>query len=78
MPCSRKRCGISKTIENFLTDLFRQYPRFFGYNCQAHAHSFYPATLWSDNELFPLNNDPPIPGHAKYLDRETVCLFASG
>ncbi|MEM9017114.1 MAG: sulfatase-like hydrolase/transferase, partial [Verrucomicrobiota bacterium] len=27
--------------------------RFFGYNCQSHAHSYYPATLWSDNELFP-------------------------
>lgn len=39
------------------------FDRFFGYNCQAHAHSFYPATLWSDGELFPLKNDPPIPGH---------------
>ncbi|MEM9282805.1 MAG: arylsulfatase [Verrucomicrobiota bacterium] len=39
------------------------FDRFFGYNCQAHAHSFYPETLWSDSELFPLKNDPPIPGH---------------
>ena len=39
------------------------FDRFFGYNCQAHAHSYYPATLWSDGELFPLKNDPPIPGH---------------
>lgn len=39
------------------------FDRFFGYNCQAHAHSFYPATLWSDGELFPLKNDPPVPGH---------------
>ncbi|MEE2714889.1 MAG: arylsulfatase [Verrucomicrobiota bacterium] len=38
--------------------------RFFGYNCQAHAHSYYPATLWSDNELYKLKNEPPIPGHA--------------
>ena len=38
--------------------------RFFGYNCQAHAHSYYPATLWSDNELYKLKNKPPIPGHA--------------
>ena len=38
--------------------------RFFGYNCQAHAHSYYPATLWSDNELYKLNNKPPVPGHA--------------
>ncbi|MBU6178129.1 MAG: arylsulfatase [Verrucomicrobia bacterium] len=40
------------------------FDRFFGYNCQAHAHSFYPATLWSDGERFPLKNDPPVPGHA--------------
>lgn len=39
------------------------FDRFFGYNCQAHAHSYYPATLWSDGELFPLKNDPPVPGH---------------
>jgi len=38
--------------------------RFFGYNCQAHAHSYYPATLWSNNELYKLNNKPPVPGHA--------------
>ncbi|HIG81258.1 MAG TPA: N-acetylgalactosamine-6-sulfatase, partial [Verrucomicrobiales bacterium] len=38
--------------------------RFFGYNCQAHAHSYYPATLWSDNERYELNNKPPVPGHA--------------
>jgi len=39
------------------------FDRFFGYHCQAHAHSYYPATLWSDGELFPLKNDPPVPGH---------------
>ena len=38
--------------------------RFFGYNCQGHAHSYYPATLWSNNELYKLNNKPPVPGHA--------------
>ena len=37
---------------------------FFGYNCQAHAHSYYPSYLWSDTERIPLDNDPPIPGHA--------------
>ena len=37
---------------------------FFGYNCQGHAHSYYPATLWSNNELYKLNNKPPVPGHA--------------
>lgn len=39
------------------------FDRFFGYNCQGVAHSYYPASLWSDSELFPLKNDPPVPGH---------------
>jgi arylsulfatase A-like enzyme len=42
---------------------------FFGYNCQAVAHSFYPAYLWRNNEKIPLNN-PAIPGHAKQPDGE--------
>lgn len=37
---------------------------FFGYNCQAVAHSFYPAHLWRNAEKIPLNAKP-IPGHAK-------------
>ncbi len=40
------------------------FDRFFGYNCQAHAHSYYPETLWSDNKKVKLNNNPPVPGHA--------------
>ncbi|MEM1443796.1 MAG: arylsulfatase [Verrucomicrobiota bacterium] len=40
------------------------FERFFGYNCQSHAHSYYPATLWDNEEKFPLKNDPPVPGHA--------------
>lgn len=39
--------------------------RFFGYNCQRHAHSYYPDYLWSDNERIPLNNHPAVPGHAR-------------
>jgi arylsulfatase A-like enzyme len=38
--------------------------RFFGYNCQAHAHSYYPSYLWSDDSRILLKNEPPIPGHA--------------
>lgn len=38
--------------------------RFFGYNCQAHAHSYYPSYLWSDTRRIELANDPPVPGHA--------------
>lgn len=39
--------------------------RFYGYNCQGVAHSYYPASLWSDEELAPLNNHPAIAGHGK-------------
>ena len=38
--------------------------RFFGYNCQAHAHSYYPSYLWDDEKHFGLDNNPPVPGHA--------------
>lgn len=41
------------------------FDRFFGYNCQRHAHSFYPSYLWSNLERVPLKNDPPVPGHAR-------------
>ena len=37
---------------------------FFGYNCQRHAHSYYPNYLWSNLKRVPLNNNPPVPGHA--------------
>ncbi len=48
------------------------FDRFFGYNCQRHAHSYYPDYLWSDNERMPLHNTPPIPGHAKLADGDDV------
>lgn len=38
--------------------------RFFGYNCQAHAHSYYPSYLWDNDRHIRLNNDPAVPGHA--------------
>lgn len=37
---------------------------FFGYNCQAQAHSYYPAHLWRNTVKVPLNAQP-IPGHAR-------------
>ena len=40
------------------------FDRFFGYNCQRHAHSYYPSYLWSDDRRIELNNNPPVPGHA--------------
>ncbi|MGB0154347.1 MAG: arylsulfatase [Verrucomicrobiales bacterium] len=44
------------------------FEKFFGYNCQAHAHSYYPATLWDNDQKYPLKNDPPVPGHAGLVD----------
>jgi arylsulfatase A len=38
--------------------------RFFGYNCQAHAHSYYPSYLWDDDKHIELSNEPAVPGHA--------------
>ena len=40
------------------------FDRFYGYNCQRHAHSYYPDYLWSDDKRVPLENNPPVPGHA--------------
>ncbi|MCE3016365.1 MAG: arylsulfatase [Pirellula sp.] len=40
------------------------FQEFFGYNCQAVAHSYYPSFLWHNNDKFPLNTKA-IPGHAK-------------
>lgn len=37
---------------------------FFGYNCQAHAHSYYTDHLWRNGQKVKLDNDPPVPGHA--------------
>jgi len=42
---------------------------FFGYNCQAVAHSFYPAHLWRNAEKITINSKP-IPGHATQPEGE--------
>ena len=42
------------------------FDRFFGYNCQRHAHSYYPDYLWSDRNKVSLANNPPIAGHATF------------
>ena len=36
------------------------FDRFFGYNCQRHAHSFYPTSLWDNRAKVPLDN-PLVP-----------------
>lgn len=47
----------------------RGFDLFFGYNCQALAHSFYPAHLWRNAERVPLN-ERPIPGNAQQAEGE--------
>ncbi len=44
---------------------------FFGYNCQAVAHSYYPSHLWRNAEKL-LVNDRPIPGHFKQPEGPVV------
>jgi len=41
------------------------FDRFFGYNCQRHAHSYYPAYLWDNDKRIELDNNPPVPGHGQ-------------
>ena len=50
--------------------LQRGYDRFFGYNCQRHAHSYYPNYLWDDDKRIALNNEPPVPGRAQLGKKE--------
>ncbi len=42
---------------------------FFGYNCQAAAHSYFPHHLWRNSEQIVIN-EKPIPGHAKQPEGE--------
>jgi arylsulfatase A-like enzyme len=44
---------------------------FFGYNCQAVAHSFYPRFLWRNDQQVEIN-PTPIPGHAKMPEGEVT------
>ena len=37
---------------------------FFGYNCQRHAHSYYPTYLWKNDTRVPVDN-PKVPVYAK-------------
>lgn len=40
------------------------FDHFYGYNCQAVAHSFFPKALWNDSEHVQIN-ETAIPGHKK-------------
>ena len=45
--------------------LTRGFDRFYGYNCQRHAHTYWPAFLYDDGKRVPLDNRPPVPGAGK-------------
>jgi arylsulfatase A len=47
------------------------FDRFFGYNCQAVAHNYYPKQLWNNDQPFPLNN-PAFPAHQKLMEGDDV------
>ena len=40
------------------------FDRFFGYNCQAAAHNYYPARLWDNDRQIALDN-PPFSAHQR-------------
>jgi arylsulfatase A-like enzyme len=42
---------------------------FFGYNCQAIAHSYFPGHLWRNSEKIVIN-PKPVPGHRKLPEGE--------
>jgi arylsulfatase len=44
--------------------LSQGFSHFFGYNCQAVAHNYYPVRLWDDDRPFRLDN-PPFAAHQK-------------
>ena len=51
--------------------------RFFGYNCQAKAHTYFPEYLWSDRDKLFLTNKPAVSGHAKFGPNEDVTKEAN-
>ncbi|MFK5921176.1 MAG: arylsulfatase [Verrucomicrobiota bacterium] len=57
------------------------FDRFFGYNCQSRAHSYYSDYLQDDDKHFALKNNPVLPGHASLaegadpLDPKSYAMF---
>ena len=47
------------------------FDHYYGYNCQAVAHSFFPRYLWDDNKQVEINTKP-IPGHKKQPQGEVT------
>jgi len=47
------------------------FDRFYGYNCQRNAHSYYPPFLDSDEDEETIN-ESPVPGHGRQPDGEVI------
>ena len=47
------------------------FDHYYGYNCQAVAHSFFPKYLWDDDKQI-LINEKPVPGHKKQPEGEVT------
>ncbi len=52
------------------------FDRWYGYNCQSFAHSFYPEYLWDNDQKVTINT-PAIPGHGKLEASEDPARPAS-
>jgi len=50
--------------------LQRGFQRFFGFNCQRHAHGYWPAFLYDDANRIALANEPPVPSAGKLGERD--------
>ncbi len=53
------------------------FERFYGYNCQREAHTFYPGHLWSNRDKVPLDN-PALSGESQVARGGTVPAEAAG
>ena len=52
------------------------FDQFFGYNCQAVAHSYYPRYLWKNDQQIEINPQPK-PGHVKEVTGATKACCES-
>jgi arylsulfatase A-like enzyme len=50
--------------------LQRGFARFFGFNCQRHAHGYWPAFLYDDARRIALANEPPVPSVGQLREQD--------
>ncbi len=52
--------------------LKKGFDHFFGYNCQRHAHSYFPSYLYNDDQRFPLEDKSGKPYAQNFIADETL------